>query len=79
MWPHLLDFGDSRPKLVHTRSMMEDFAVLMLLGVRVREVIDLAEQHIWLPDDRLLLIDAGLSHHQRSELASHLTPAAAVH
>ncbi len=56
---------------------MEDFALLMLLGVRVREVRGLAEQHVWLPEDKLLFIDADLPQHLRSELTSLLLADAA--
>lgn len=51
---------------------MESLAPLMMLGIRVREVHRLTEGHIWLPEDRLLLIDAALTPRARSELASLL-------
>lgn len=44
---------------------MEIFAVLMLMGVRVREVCNLDEESVWLPSLRLLLIDAAMSAEER--------------
>ncbi len=40
---------------------MEPFAILMMLGVRVREVRDLAEGAVWVPSIRLLVVDAFMS------------------
>ncbi len=51
---------------------MESFALLMLLGVRVREVCDLDEGNVWLPEDRLLFIDSAMSHPRREALAQAL-------
>lgn len=51
---------------------MEEFAVLMLLGVRVREVSGLDEGHLWLPRRRLLLVDAALPRDDRIELTDWL-------
>lgn len=56
---------------------METFALLMVLGVRVREVRDLEEGHIWLPDDLLLFIDLSLHRADREVLASLLIAEAA--
>lgn len=47
---------------VHT---MEDFAVLMLFGVRVREVHDLEEGAVFLPESALLFVDDAMRHHER--------------
>ncbi len=57
--------------------MIESFAALMLMGVRVREVRDLDEGHIWMPRRRLLLVDVGLSRAERADLTDWLIPAAA--
>lgn len=57
---------------------MEGFALLMLLGIRVREVPDLAEGNVWLPEDRLLFIDSTLSCADRAELADELLASAAA-
>lgn len=51
---------------------METFALLMVLGVRVREVWDLKEGHVWLPDARLLIIDRHLPRADRERLADLL-------
>lgn len=48
---------------------MEAFAPLMMLGIRVREVADLDEEALWLPRQRLLLVDGSLSRQQRAEVA----------
>ncbi|WP_041546143.1 MULTISPECIES: hypothetical protein [unclassified Nocardioides] len=48
---------------------MEVFAPLMMLGARVREVGDLDEGALWVPQRRLLLIDANLSAARRAEVA----------
>lgn len=56
---------------------MEEFATLMLLGVRVREVRNLEEQSVWLPNLQLLLIDAELSPCRRQRVADQLTAEAA--
>lgn len=53
---------------------MEAFAALMLMGVRVREVRDLEEETIWLPRQRLLIIDATLSPSRREEAACLYLP-----
>lgn len=53
---------------------MEAFGILMMLGVRVREVHRLDEGAVWLPRRRLLLIDAGLSEAQRAEAAAAFLP-----
>lgn len=48
---------------------LDEFGLLMMLGVRVREVADLDEEAIWVPRHRLLLIDAGISRSKRTEVA----------
>jgi len=47
---------------------MEPFATLMLMGTRVREVVDLAEGSVWMPAKRLLLIDCSLSAIERERV-----------
>lgn len=47
---------------------MEMFATLMMLGVRVREVVDLEEGSVWVPAKRLLLIDQGLTKDERERV-----------
>ncbi len=44
---------------------MEQFAVLMLLGVRVREVRDLTEGSVFVEDANLLLVDDRLEQSER--------------
>lgn len=56
---------------------MEAFALLMVLGVRVREVRDLAEESLWLPDDKILFIDSSLSVSRRHRLVELLLADAA--
>lgn len=73
---HLLILADKRRPKGHTPSM-EEFGLLMLLGVRVREVRNLEEGHIWLPRRRLLLVDSELGSAEREELTSWLISAAA--
>lgn len=48
---------------------MESFAALMMLGVRVREVVDLGKRAIWLPTEMLLLIDQALPCREREKVA----------
>lgn len=48
---------------------MEEFALLMLLGVRVREVRDLDEGAIYVATHKLLIIDVSLTSRQRREAA----------
>lgn len=56
---------------------MEHFALLMLFGVRVREVAALTEGSVWLPALRLLLIDSTLPASTRADLAESLLVEAA--
>lgn len=56
---------------------MEEFAVLMLLGVRVREVSGLDEGHLWLPRRRLLLVDSALPRWERRDIVDWLIVEAA--
>lgn len=44
---------------------MDDYIVLRMADVRVREVVDLGEGALWLADHRLLLVDSGLNPDQR--------------
>lgn len=46
-----------------------DFGLLEALGVRVREVDDLAEEAVWLASHRLLIVDRALSPDQRGAVA----------
>lgn len=48
------------------------FAVLIAMGVRVREVPDLIEGFFWMPVQFLLLIDRNLSASDRECLAGRL-------
>lgn len=57
---------------------MEAFAGIMLMGYRVREVWNLAERQILLPDHRLVLIDAGLSPRERELVATTVSQAVVV-
>ena len=50
----------------------------MLLGVRVREVRNLVEGAVWVPDHRLLLVDDGMPEPERVNLADHLLAEAAA-
>lgn len=50
---------------------MEEFAILMLLGVRVRETPNLRERAIWLPEYDLLVVDADLSLAERRVICGH--------
>lgn len=45
-----------------------DYLVLSLLGVRVREVSDLAERAIWLDEERLLFVDHDLTPEDREKM-----------
>lgn len=51
--------------------------LLEALGVRVREVPELREGHLWLPRRRLLLVDIALPRDDRSELTDWLLAEAA--
>lgn len=57
-----------------TGGGMEMFATLMMLGVRVREVCALAEGSLWLPSERLLLVDSELTTHERVRVNAHFLP-----
>lgn len=46
----------------------------MMLGVRIREVKRLDEGALWLPQQRLLLIDADLDAQERDEVAALFLP-----
>ena len=53
---------------------MEEFAALMMLGVRVRNVEELQDGAIWMEDQRILFIDSALTHRERADLAQMLLP-----
>lgn len=55
-------------------SGMELFAALMLMGARVREVDDLEEGHLWLPDVPMLIVDRDLPLETRGRLNAVLLP-----
>ncbi len=51
---------------------MEQFAVLMLLGVRVREVHDLAEGSVFFAAQNLLFVDDRLDCAKREYICRHV-------
>lgn len=59
-----------------TEGAVEEFAALMLLGIRVRKVEELDERALFFPQRRLLLIDSDLDRHQRAEVAATVLPQA---
>lgn len=54
--------------------MMTEFVVLAALGVRVREVADLAEGYLYVHTDKLLLVDAALPLALREVIERKLIP-----
>lgn len=52
---------------------MEEYAGLMMLGVRVRTVRELEERAIWSPRSRILFVDETLTRSERGWLVRHLT------
>lgn len=67
---------DSKNLRVKWGRLVECFAALMMLGVKVREVANLGERAIWLPRKMLLLIDQGLSGSEREIVADRVLPKA---
>lgn len=55
-------------------SGMDEYAELMMLGIRVRECRELREGSIYLPRRHLLLVDWNLSHSDREWVAAHCLP-----
>lgn len=55
---------------------MEEYAPLMMLGVRVREVRDLREGSIFYHHPQLLLVDSDLSRSDREWVTAHFLPKA---
>lgn len=53
---------------------MEPFAALMMLGIRVREVVDLAEDAVFCRSHELLLIDSRLSRAARDAVSDRILP-----
>ena len=51
---------------------MEAFAALMLLGVRVREVRDLAEGAVYAAAVKVLFVDDSLNHGQRETVCQQI-------
>lgn len=51
---------------------MEAFAAAMMLGVKVREVVDLGKRAIWLPTEMLLFIDQALPRREREKVADQV-------
>lgn len=56
--------------------MMDEYAELMMLGVRVRAVHDLKEGSIYHPGRRLLLVDSSLSQSDREHVCRRFLPEA---
>lgn len=48
---------------------MNEFAVLVTLGIRVVEIASLGAHSVWVNGYDVLLIDAGLDDHQREAVA----------
>lgn len=53
---------------------MEEFAELMLLGVKVREVKNLTEDAVWCDNLKMLLVDDRLPPKDRRRVASQMLP-----
>ena len=55
---------------------VDEYAELMMLGVRVREVRDLREGSIYVRRRHLLLVECNLSRSDREQVAAHFLPRA---
>lgn len=55
---------------------MDEYAELLMLGVRVREVRRLREGSIYIPHRHLLVVDWNLSASDREQVVAHFLPRA---